>query len=403
MTNLKEKYLKNYSLSEILVFLFLIIFPFEKHISIFALYALIVSVIFTGSISCFKRNAKEHKVLFVMLGLYLLYVIRIAVQGKYAFDIEQKLSLLVFPLVFLYSDIDFAKNYTSTKVIYVYSSVASLVCCLLIALYHYSSTQDTSYFFYDKLSFFIHVGYYAMFLCLALAMSLDSFLFSNFSKKKKNVFLVFALILTVGILFLSAKASLIGMIVIFSFFGFRFIQITKQWKKALVAFLIIIILVLVAYFFIEVLKQRIDTFISSLRESPEYADTTSSREMIWRRASELIEVKPFFGYGGNVNHMLLESYRNHGMTVELEKKLNAHNEFLQIFLGLGLTGFLMLFYLLIKGFIVSIKNSDIVFFSFLTIVFIGFATESMLETEAGILYFCFFFCFFMMSKNPRNA
>ena len=66
---------------------------------------------------------------------------------------------------------------------------------------------------------------------------------------------------------------------------------------------------ILAYFFLDVLKERIDTFISSLIEPPRHADTTSSREMIWQRAFELIERKPFFGYGADANNMLFESYR----------------------------------------------------------------------------------------------
>ena len=401
MNNLKEKYLRKYSISEILLFLFLAIFPFEKHAAVFVLYALVLSVIITGSYLNFKQNIKENKVLLVLASIYLLYFLRILLQGESTFDLEQKLSLLVFPLTLLYSNINFTKNYLSAKIIYLFSSVASIVCCFLIALYNYSLSDNVSYFFYDKLSFFIHVGYYAMFLCLAMAIALDLFLFSDFSRRRKNIFLISAIILAVGVLFLSAKASLFAMILIFFLFGFRFVQKTKQWKKALLFFLLIIFFGILAYFFLDVLKERIDTFISSLIEPPQHADTTSSREMIWQRAFELIERKPFFGYGADANNMLFESYRNHGMTVELEKKLNAHNEFLQMFLGLGVIGFIFLSYVLIKGFIVSIKNSDIVFLSFLIIIFIGFATESMLETEAGILYFSMFYCLFMITKKAN--
>ena len=35
------------------------------------------------------------------------------------------------------------------------------------------------------------------------------------------------------------------------------------------------------------------------------------------------------------------------------------------------------------------------------IIFIGFATESMLETEAGILYFSMFYCLFMITEKAN--
>ena len=211
------------------------------------------------------------------------------------------------------------------------------------------------------------------------------------------------MLLAVGILFLSAKASLIAIVVIALIFIGIYMKSTGQWKKGFLSLIIVAAIALLAYFSLPVLKERIDTFISSLKENPKYSDTTSSRKLIWKRAIDLIAEKPLAGYGGEANNALYASYETHAMPYELEKKYNAHNEFLQIALAIGVVGFILLLYLLVQGFYQSWKSRDLIFLAFLLIVSIGFATESMLETEAGIIYFCFFYCFLMLSKINTNA
>ena len=80
------------------------------------------------------------------------------------------------------------------------------------------------------------------------------------------------------------------------------------------------------------------------------------------------------------------------MTGALKKKLNAHNQFLQTFIGTGIIGFLLLLSItlgaIIKGFIN--KNYLLILFSLLMIL--NFLVESMLQAQAGFIFFVFFFC-----------
>ncbi len=403
MENSRSKYLSSLSVSEIFLFLFLIIFPFHKHIAVFALYALALSILFTGSFTLFKQRIKSDKTLFAMAAIYVLYVLRIAVQGKYSFEIEQKISLFLFPLIFLYATTDWSKIYKKVFFVYITSCVLSILFCYAVGLYRYNATGDSSFLFYYKLSYFIHAGYYAMYLSLAFAAALYFLLFEDFSRKIKMLLLFSIMLLAVGILFLSAKASLIAIVVIALIFIGIYMKSTGQWKKGFLSLIIVAAIALLAYFSLPVLKERIDTFISSLKENPKYSDTTSSRKLIWKRAIDLIAEKPLAGYGGEANNALYASYETHAMPYELEKKYNAHNEFLQIALAIGVVGFILLLYLLVQGFYQSWKSRDLIFLAFLLIVSIGFATESMLETEAGIIYFCFFYCFLMLSKINTNA
>ena len=396
-------HIRQYTLSEIVLFLFLLIFPFEKHVAVYALYVFFASILFSGSWSTFKLRLQQNKTLLAMVGIYFLYLLGIVIDGEYNFAIEQKVSLLVFPFAFFYAKIDFRKVYTKALFVYLFAASSSILFCFVVAFYRYANTGDISYLFYDKLSFFIHAGYYAYYLCFAFAIAIEALLFHDFSTKKKILLFAAGMLLFMGILFLTTKASLLAVSALLLFFGIKYVVVTKRWGNALIALLFVLAVFSVAYFELPRLKERINTFFTSMQSNPKLADSTSSRKMIWNNALDLIAQKPFFGHGPHTNEVLFESYRKTGMMHEFSHRFNAHNEFLQILLVLGLAGFLLLILLLVIGFYSAWQSKDFLFFAFLLIVFFGFATESMLDTEAGILYFCFFYCFFTLSNTDVNA
>ncbi len=123
------------------------------------------------------------------------------------------------------------------------------------------------------------------------------------------------------------------------------------------------------------------------------AESTAVRILIWKESVKLIKSNFWFGTtAGDANDKLIEVYEKEGLTGALIKKLNAHNQFLQTFIGTGIVGFILLFLMtfgaIIYGFVV--KNYLLVAFSVLMIF--NFLVESMLQAQAGFIFFVFFFC-----------
>jgi O-antigen ligase len=141
--------------------------------------------------------------------------------------------------------------------------------------------------------------------------------------------------------------------------------------------------------------------------SIQHLDKTSSesntiRLLVWEQSVQLIKDNFWFGLGvGDANDALYKAYANNGITGALEHRLNAHNQYLQTFLGMGFFGFLLLLYLslgeLIKG--IGKKNVMLSFFSLL--ICLNFLVESMLQAVAGTLFFAFFFCLFNLIEEKR--
>ena len=74
-----------------------------------------------------------------------------------------------------------------------------------------------------------------------------------------------------------------------------------------------------------------------------------------------------------------------------KRKYNFHNQYLQIFGEVGIFGFLLLCFILGSPFLISLRNKDYLAISFLFIIAASFLTESMLEREAGVSFYAFFY------------
>ena len=143
-------------------------------------------------------------------------------------------------------------------------------------------------------------------------------------------------------------------------------------------------------------------FLSSSENNIDKSTTESNavRVLVWQQAIQLIKEKPILGYTpGDVNDKLYASYKENELTGALENKLNAHNQFLQTSLGIGVIGLLILLSLILFPIINGIKTKNvlIIFFSFL--LFLNFIVESMLQTSAGTLFFTFFIGLFNNGIN----
>ncbi|MBI2269438.1 MAG: O-antigen ligase family protein [Bacteroidetes bacterium] len=130
------------------------------------------------------------------------------------------------------------------------------------------------------------------------------------------------------------------------------------------------------------------------------SESNSIRILIWQKDIELIKEYFFTGVGtGDVKDELFKKYRADGITGAYKVDpttdkpisiLNAHSQFLQTFIAIGILGFI----LFISGFVYPIINSirrrNYLYLGFLVLVILNFTTESMLETQAGVLFYAFF-------------
>ncbi|MEI6020033.1 MAG: O-antigen ligase family protein, partial [Bacteroidota bacterium] len=135
-------------------------------------------------------------------------------------------------------------------------------------------------------------------------------------------------------------------------------------------------------------------------------ESTTVRILIWQQAMELSLQKPIFGLGvGDANDQLYQAYANNGLSGALQYHLNAHNQYLQTLLGMGLFGLLLMFHFTWMQLFSALRSKRFILFVFAFLISFNFLVESMLQTAAGVLFFCFFYCFLhnVTEKNLSNA
>lgn len=374
----------------------------------------------------FKNNFLKdiNKPLLYLIGsFYLFHVISLLYSSDKTaglFDIEVKLSLIIFPFIIIASTDLIKRKFNVILKTFVLGNFAAALICLLYALYNStgfdgnklifnaavldsklsffrSITQGGNYFFYKHLSVFMHPAYFSMYISLSLIIIFYFVKQNNFITRKSEKMFFYAISLFfLGFTYLLfSKAGIFVIILILISF---FIYLLKQKENI---FIKILFFILIALFIIVNFKynDRINILIKEYKTTEfglqnNKMTSDNDRFNIWLSSVEIIKNNVLLGVGnGDVEDELKNVYKKHNMQAAIDKSLNAHNQFLETFIALGIVGFMMLVTIIIIPLINAIKKRKILLLAFVVIIIINFMFESMLNTQAGVVFFAFFFSF----------
>lgn len=342
---------------------------------------------------------------------YFLYVAGIlySANTKYGlFDLEVKLSLLVFPLIFFLLPTFTIKRSETVLVSFFWGNLVALVVCFAVALTDYFST-GLNHFFYMDFSRFIHPSYFAMYLNLAIGIIVLKLISSSFINNRLRFLLRSSvLVFSLGVVLLASKLGLLTLILIYLVLFFYLVISRIKKVKELVVILVLIGSLITAISFTPVISERFYWAKKALVEgttNTNESESSSVRLLIWKGTLSLSLEHFWTGVGtGDIKDELMKFYKKSGMNTALELKLNPHNQFLETFLAIGIFGLLSLLASLIIPAYYQYKAGNYYYFIFAILIFLNFLTESMLETQAGTVFFGFFASFFSFSTfENRNT
>ncbi|MDF2436728.1 MAG: hypothetical protein K0Q95_1104 [Bacteroidota bacterium] len=357
--------------------------------------------------------------------LFLIYSAGIiySVNRAEGFQIlETKLSLIIFPLILSTRLQDIRKDINVYLKYFIYGCLLSGLICFSWSLYCYLKPVyvlidgieydlGASYFYYNRLSPIIHPSYLSMYVNFAL-LSLYYLVSKGEIKLTLKWYLV-ALFFGAFVLLLSSKAGWVGLFLI-SFYIF----VSFMLKRKLVEGIIILIILGSMFYVFNISAPQYSQRITSATEAvvnagsdeklEKSSEGTASRILVWQAAAELLKSNPAFGTGtGDAKTAMLEKYKEKGMMNELEHKLNSHNQFLNTSVALGLTGLICLLLCLGLPVLLTLKNINLLLWGFCVLSGLNFLFESMLETQAGVMFFAFFstiLCYcFINNKSEKNS
>ncbi|MFZ4523429.1 MAG: O-antigen ligase family protein [Bacteroidales bacterium] len=330
--------------------------------------------------------------------LYLLYVAGLVhtINFQYAMeDLEIKLSLLLFPLIFATSRFPLLNKEEVGNALRAFGAgcILSSVMMLVRAWHQTVVVTQPDAFYYALLSWTFHPSYFSMYLNFAMSNILYFLLVRRSVTGSRAVagHTLILLLFTIMIVLLSSKAGLLAWLIITGFYTTILIIVYKRRLTGLLfgAVSVAVFLLLLQIFphaITRVSQARQDMTSKSSMEDPK--QSTGERVAVWKAAAEIIRKNALFGVGtGDVKDALLERYKENDLVKILRDRLNAHNQYLQTFITLGITGFLALIIMLVFPALKALRSKNYIYLIFLAIFAINILFESMLEVQAGVVFY----------------
>ncbi|MBL7932752.1 MAG: O-antigen ligase family protein [Bacteroidia bacterium] len=408
--------------------------PFPILITNLAIWLLILNWLFESSLNE-KFNALRTQPLalfflafFAWYALGLLYSDNLK-QGS--FELEKKLSFLVFPLILASAKTPISlREIRTIAKCFIISCLAATVICLVYAVQrNYQEGHDLSYvynavfndihlegrYYYFNYWYFtnklfasalgIHPVYLAMYLVFSSCLTVWLWLTSAARRHTATIvlFLLYNAIITV---FLASRTQVLILFIVGLCFVFYFVYLRKKILVSILASVCFCLLAISIIWFNPILKER---FIDSNKPGARFSENKygegglSLRIYKWKYALNVISKNAVFGVGtGDAQDELQKEYLSQEFKIGYENNFNAHNQFLQTTLELGVFGLILFLFYLGLSVKQSYKKGLGIHIVFISLFFISCLTESMLEANKGIVFFTLFNSLFVFAGSSAG-
>ncbi len=410
--------MKSNSFFEKLSIFLILLFSFS--FAVFSEYMPIIIVLLVGSfilkaILCRNITIQYTMPILLMGGLYLLYLVGLFWSSNKeagSYTLETMFSLLLFPILFTFNRDFFKNNILKILLWFIIGCTVSSIVCLAVAFWESTSfvsgsivfnSIDKSYasweyggshFKYTNLSFVLHPTYYSCYLLFSAICSILILRKKILINRSLIAFLLLSIPLFLLMIYLlSSKAGIICTIICVIFFTAVLISEHKPLHiKISIAFACLILV------FMAIQNPRFASIADAIQHPERVSDSlvngsVVSRVHIWKAGIEIIADNFFTGVGtGNSKDELVRKYELYGFTDPFRLKANAHNQFFETFIDLGVGGFLLLLLLFIYPVRQSLRRKNSIFLLFLFVLAFNFLFETMLNKMSGAIFFGFFYC-----------
>lgn len=379
-------------------------FDLEVKLSLF-----IFPVLFATSDLTFKKGTQSENRIAVVVYCFLLFVTTWIQRSEYGilfFGIQTW--IILFGILFLFTD-QFAPS-TPARNRIIISFIAGCVIGSLILLIHaatnYLYLDDRGAFYYQPLGWIFHPSYISMYFNFAIAIIslelLDSTKkYTLWGRIGMAVLILYFIIL---IFLLGSKSGLIILATLSILLVLYQIFIRKKIWMGLVTIVGSVLIFYGGIRFFSYTAERINRSIGDISNQQKLKinsdNSILTRIEIWEDSWEIIRENWLFGVGtGDVKDVLLEKYQKDHFIVAYEGRRNAHEQYLQTFIALGIPGFLILFAMILLPAWSAFRDKYYLYFIFLLIFAINILVESMLESQAGVIFYAFFNVFLFSKKK----
>ena len=325
-------------------------------------------------------------------------------------EVEQLLPLIIFPVLFMTSRTNNDEfSQASLKAL-----VSAIIICGIIMIGEsalvFFKTQDVSVFTYHKLcepfsSGAIFFSFFIVISLLRMDVIIDSFT-TSFQKYAIVIFLLLLLFL------LASKMILLPGLFLLAIKYRRNLFTFLPKNKLVVPILFILFLLLlvpVLQRFKDILNPRIDIVMNDKFNYDSPLNGLNLRIIQARFGIEILNDNEAWLFGVGIDkaqELLNDKYVNYGLHTgyndDFDKgylDYNFHNQYIEIAVRSGLLGLFSLLAMVFLLIIIIIKRQTFVLGWELILLLLFFITESVLERQIGIVYFCLIYSSYFPLKN----
>ncbi|MDP3119859.1 MAG: O-antigen ligase family protein [Sulfuricurvum sp.] len=262
----------------------------------------------------------------------------------------------------------------------------------------------------DPCPFMNHIQY-SIFLGVTAIILLNRLLSNRYTLRDKSAILVFFLTTTTNLFISGGRTGQVAFLV--SITLVVIIHYRASIKSFILFLLISSILFISAYSLLPIFEGRVQQTVSDIQQQQEgiYNTSVGLRNGFWMIAYDAFKLNPLFGSGlGDYKDSTKEALANNKYNFEdaainFFKTSDYHNQHLMILIQLGLVGFSLMVWFIIKLYQIDIEDPELKEVSILslTIFFISALAESLWIAQFPIILFIFIVSISLAAAKPSHS
>jgi len=359
----------------------------------------------------FKRKwnvVKSNITVILLIAFYLLHAIALFYttnidEGMY--QLEKKISFLVFTVVIVTSLPLTRREFKFVMASLVASVVVVSFICLGYAIHRNNYDILHPYWFYFSYNDLTEIvglqpNYLAVFTGFAIIV-VYYFVIENTTKYRLfRTLAMYALILylMVFMVLLAGRTPLAAILFVVGAGYLWYFYRAERLLRGLAIVAVIVVAVGLVVYQVPIMRERmLQTF--GIEQNTEWINQMgdgqgglpSVRLMKWQSAWNIIKENWLIGISpGDTQDALQEEYKRINFQIAYDERYNPHNQFLQVWIGLGIIGLIVYFAALWIPFRCAIAENDYLYIAFLVFYVLCCVTESILERQFGIIFYALF-------------
>jgi hypothetical protein len=317
-----------------------------------------------------------------------------------------KLSLFIFPVIFA------STRFTPgvSQILLLLFLLGLFTCGLFLlarAIITWQSTGENVFYYEALTGGIMHPSYLSLYYVVGIMIIFHSVIFQKAKTKMRigaSLLIAFFLLM---IYLIASKTGLISMGIMLVFYTAFPMVYFRKYILGISCFILLVVGFYTAKKYFHELSDRIETFMEVVESKQKIDPTTTEsnriRILLWQADLAVFEKHMMLGVGtGDVEDELLKEYATRGMTGAISEKLNAHNQFYQTGIAIGILGLIVMVLVFLAAFIHGIRKKFgfISLFTFLLLV--NMFPESFLQLAAGVLFIGFFYSLILFSLDRRQ-